>query len=74
MDDVHGNTRLPKQPYEAVSQQTLTRPSYGADSVAGPLQEACPECLQSNPLSFVPLPHNHQHPIVALEPPLLVAE
>jgi hypothetical protein len=49
-------------------------PPYDADNVAGPLQEACLECLQSNPLSFVPLPHNLQHPIMALEPPLLIAE
>jgi hypothetical protein len=74
MDDIHSNTRLPGKPYEAVGQQTLTRPLYDADNVTGPLQEACLECLQSNPLSFVPLPHNLQHPIVALETPLLIAE
>jgi hypothetical protein len=74
MDDVHGNTRLLGQPYEAVNQETLTHPPYDVDNVAGPLQEACPECLQSNPLSFVPLPHNIQCPIMALDPPLLVSK
>jgi hypothetical protein len=74
MDDVHSNTRLPGKPYEVVGQQTLTPSPYDADNVVEPLQEACLECLQSNPLSFVPLLHNLQRPIMALEPPLLVTE
>ena len=73
MDDVHGNTRLPGKPYEAVGQQTLTHPSYDAGNVAGPLQEACLECLQSGPLDFVPPLDNPWH-IVALPLPLLTAE
>jgi hypothetical protein len=58
MDDVHGNTRLPGQPYEAVDQWTLTLLLYDADNVVEPLQEACLEYLLSNPLGFVPLLHN----------------
>jgi hypothetical protein len=74
MDDVHGNTRLPGQPYEAVGQWTLTLLLYDTDNVVEPLQGACLECLLSNPLSFVPPLHNLRRFIVALEPPLLVAE
>jgi hypothetical protein len=74
MDNVHGNTRLPRQPYEAVGQWTLTLLLYDTDNVVEPLQEACSEYLLSNPLGFVPLPHNLRRPIVALAPPLLILE
>jgi hypothetical protein len=58
MDEVHGNTRLPGQPYEVVSQCTLTLPPYDTNNVVEPLQEACLECLLSNPPGFVPSLHN----------------
>jgi hypothetical protein len=74
MDEIHGNTQLPEKPYEAANQWTLTLPPYDADNVVEPLQEACLKCLLSNPLNFVPLLHNLQCPIVALEPPLLVSK
>ena len=74
MDDVHGNTRLPEKPYEVVGQWTLTLLLYDVDNVMEPLQGACPECLLSNPLGFVPPLHNLQRPIMALETPLLLAE
>jgi hypothetical protein len=74
MDDVHGNTRLPGQPCEAVSQWTLTLLLYDVDNVVEPLQEACPEYLLSNPLGFVPPLHNPRRPIMALALPLLIAE
>jgi hypothetical protein len=74
MDDVHGNTRLPGKPYEEIGQWTLTLPPYDTDNVVEPLQEACLECSMSNPLGFFPPLLNLQCPIMALEPPILVAE
>jgi hypothetical protein len=74
MDDVHGNTRLPRKPYRAVDQWTLILLLYDADSVVEPLQEACLEYLLSNPLGFVPFLDNPRRPIVALAPPLLIDE
>jgi hypothetical protein len=35
MGDARDNTRLPEQPYEEVSQYTLTRPQYGTDNAEG---------------------------------------
>ena len=74
MDDIHGNTRLLGQPYEAVNQWTLTLLLYDVDNVVEPLQGACLEYLLSNPLGFVPPLHNLWRPIVALAPPLLAAK
>jgi hypothetical protein len=74
MDDIHGNIRLPGQPYRVVGLWTLTLLLYDADNVMEPLQEACLEYLLSNPLGFVPLLDNPRRPIVALAPPLLVTE
>jgi hypothetical protein len=74
MDDVHSNTRLPGQPYEAVGQWNLTLLLYDTDNVMEPLQETCLEYLLSNPLGFVPLLHNPQCSIMALALPLLVVE
>ena len=74
MDDIHGNTRLLGQPYEAVNQWTLTLLLYDTDRVVEPLQEAYMEYLLSNPLGFVPLLNNPRLPIMALAPPLLAAE
>ena len=74
MDDVHGNTRLPEQPYRAVNLWTLILLLCDTDNIVEPLQEACLEYLLSNPLGFVPLLDNPRHPIVALAPPLLIAE
>jgi hypothetical protein len=74
MDDVHDNTRLPRQPYGAVDQWTLTLLLYDDDNVVEPLQEACLEYLLSNPLVFVPLLDNPRCLIVALVLPLLTAE
>jgi hypothetical protein len=74
MDDVHGNTRLPRQLYGAFDSWTLTLLLYDTDSIVEPLQEACLEYLLSNPLGFVPLLNNPRLPIVALVLPLLTAE
>jgi hypothetical protein len=74
MDDVHGNIRVPKQPYGAVDLWTLTLLLCDADNVMEPLQEACLEYLLSNPLGFVPLLDNPRRPIVALVLPLLTTE
>jgi hypothetical protein len=73
MDDVHGNTRLPVQPYGAVDSWNLTLLQYDVDCVVEPLQEACLEYLRSGPLDFVTLLDNPRH-IVALPLPLLAAE
>jgi hypothetical protein len=58
MDDVHGNIRLPGQPYGAVYLWTLTLLLCDADNVVEALQEACLKYMVSNPLGFVPLLDN----------------
>ena len=74
MNDIHGNTRLPGQPYEAIGQWTLTPLLYDVDNVMEPLQEACLKYLLSNSLGFVPPLHNPWRPIMAVVPPLLAAK
>jgi hypothetical protein len=61
MDDVHGNTRLPEQPYGAVDSWTLTLLQYDVDHVVEPLPETCLEYLGSSPPHFIPLLDNPQH-------------
>jgi hypothetical protein len=73
MDDVHGNTRLPKTPYRAVNSWILILLQYDVDRVVEPLPEACLEYLRSGPLDFVPPLDNPRH-TVALSLPLLTAE
>ena len=72
MDDVHGNTRLPEQPYGAVDSWNLTLLQYDVDRVVEPLPESCLEYLRLSPLDFVPLLDNPQHIVVLLLLPLLV--
>jgi hypothetical protein len=74
MDDIHGKTRMPGEPYGEVDQWNLKLRLYDVDNVMEPLQEACLEYLLLNPLGFFPPLHNPRHPIVALTPPLLIAK
>ena len=72
MDDVRGNTRLPKKPYGAVGSWNLTLLRYDTDRVMEPLQEACLEYLRLGPLDFVPLFDNPRHIVVLLLPLLTI--
>jgi hypothetical protein len=73
MDDVHGNTRLPKKPYGAFDSWTLTLLQYDIDRVVEPLPESCLEYMRSSLPDFVTPLDNLQH-IMALPLPLLAVE
>ena len=73
MDDVHDNTRLPEQTYEAVDSWMLILLQYDVDRIVESLPESYLERLPSDPLNVSPLSDNPRRTVELLLLPLLIA-